>query len=250
MKNAVKSGIRQAVNGRLCMVILAVVAMIGFSLAKDLLKLFQNPYLLPAGFHNDLLVQAITSDTFAPALPLLASLPFSGCYVDDIKSKFARFFLLRTSYGRYLASRFLVCFLMGGLVIGAGCCLAWGGIALLMMPMEQAGEGNPAMITLAIQTVLLASLCGGFWAVVGMTMSTLMESKYIAYASPFVIYYLLIILCERYFTDAVLFYPMQWLNPSEGWPFGPWGVAVLLLELTALAALVFFFRGKRRLREL
>lgn len=250
MKNAVKSGIRQAVNARLGMVILAVFAMIGFSLTNDLLNLFQNPYLLPAGYHNDILVQAITSDTFAPALPLLAALPFSGCYVDDIKSKFARFFLLRSSFGQYLLSRFAVCFLMGGFVIGAGCCLAWGGISLLLLPMERAGEGNPAMITLAIQTILLASLCGGFWAVVGMTMSTLMESKYIAYVSPFVIYYLLIILCERYFTDAVLLYPMQWLNPSEGWPFGPWGVAVLLLELTALAALVFFFRGKRRLEQL
>ena len=91
---------------------------------------------------------------------------------------------------------------------------------------------------------------GGFWAVVGITMSTLMESKYIAYASPFVIYYLLVILYERYFPDCFLIYPREWINPSNLWPFGYWGPAILMIELTLVFASIFIYRAGRRLRQL
>ena len=90
---------------------------------------------------------------------------------------------------------------------------------------------------------------GGLWAVVGMTMSTVMESKYIAYASPFIVYYLLVILYERYFPNAWPLYPKNWLNP-EIWPYGVGSAALFLLELMFLCGLVFYIRGKRRLEQL
>ena len=82
-----------------------------------------------------------------------------------------------------------------------------------------------------------------------MTMSTIMESKYIAYASPFIVYYLLVILYERYFPNAWLLYPKNWLDP-EVWPYGVGSAALFLLELTFLCGLVFYIRGKRRLEQL
>ena len=82
-----------------------------------------------------------------------------------------------------------------------------------------------------------------------MTASTVMESKYIAYASPFIVYYLLVILYERYFPDAWLLYPKNWLAP-EIWPYGVGSAALFLMELTFLCGLVFYIRGKRRLEQL
>lgn len=82
-----------------------------------------------------------------------------------------------------------------------------------------------------------------------MTMSTIMESKYIAYASPFIVYYLLVIFYERYFPNTWLLYPKNWLNP-EIWPLGIGSAALFLLELTFLCGLVFYVRGKRRLEQL
>ena len=84
---------------------------------------------------------------------------------------------------------------------------------------------------------------------VGIAMSTLMESKYIAYASPFVVHYLLVILYEQYFPKAFLLYPPNWMDP-ELWPFGAWGASVFLLELVLAFGILFILRSGRRLREL
>lgn len=119
---------------------------------------------------------------------------------------------------------------------------------MLFRPLEQVAEKG----TTAAQiwpTLVLMFLNGGLWAVVGMTMSTLMESKYIAYCSPFVIYYLLVILCERYIPDAFLLYPPNWVKPDL-WPYGAWGAGIFLLEVTVLFGILFVFRAGRRLREL
>lgn len=72
---------------------------------------------------------------------------------------------------------------------------------------------------------------------------------YIAYTSPFVTYYLLVILCERYFTDAYMLYPPNWINPDV-WPYGFWGAVIFLLELTLAFGILFVIRAGRRLREL
>lgn len=229
--------------------IFSIVILVFLSSIKTLIQLFPFALLQPSGYHTDFILNAVCSDTLAPFTPILAVLPFTANYIDDVKSKFARFFLIRTDYGTYLVSRILVCFLSGGLVIATGTLLAWGISALLFMPMEKAAEAPSEATTLLLKTCGLLFLNGGLWAVVGMTMSTIMESKYIAYASPFIVYYLLVILYERYFPNAWLLYPKNWLDP-EIWPYGVGSAALFLLELTFLCGLVFYIRGKRRLEQL
>ena len=92
--------------------------------------------------------------------------------------------------------------------------------------------------------------CGALWALVGMTLSALTDSRYIAYASPFVLFYLLVILYERYYDGLFVLYPREWLDPSPRWVCGRAGVAVLLAELGALAALAFARAARRRLARL
>ena len=133
------------------------------------------------------------------------------------------------------------------MVLGVG--IAYGLTFLLLTPVEQVVTNyTPANVYIGEQIALLF-LNGGLWAILGMTLSTLMESKYIAYASPFIVYYLLVILYERYFPSAWLLYPKNWLDP-EIWPYGIGSAALFLLELTFLCGLVFYVRGKRRLEQL
>ena len=119
----------------------------------------------------------------------------------------------------------------------------------MFLPMEKAAEVSSDSTALFLKICGLLFLNGGLWAIIGMTMSTIMESKYIAYASPFIVYYLLVILYERYFPNAWLLYPKNWLDP-EVWPYGVGSAALFLLELTFLCGLVFYIRGKRRLEQL
>lgn len=229
--------------------IIAIVILMFVASVDSLVRLFREMSLLPYGYHTELILTALRSDVMVPFSPIVAVLPFAASYIENVKSKFARFFLVRTNYSTYLAAHILICFLSGGLVIVIGTLLAWGASALLFLPMEKVAEASSEASAILLKTCILLFLNGGLWAVLGMTMSTIMESKYIAYASPFIVYYLLVILYERYFPNAWLLYPKNWLNP-EIWPYGVGSAAVFLLELTLLCGLAFFVRGKRRLEQL
>ena len=249
MKKSILLGIKHSINIQMMLGIASIIMLVFLSSMDTLLQLFPAISLQPSGYHTDFILNALRSDTFSPFIPILAVLPYTANYIENVKSKFARFFLIRTNYSTYLISQIVVCFLSGGLGIAVGTLLAWGVSALLFMPMEKAAEVSPEAAILLLKTCELLFLNGGLWAVVGMTMSTIMESKYIAYASPFIVYYLLVILYERYFPDAWLLYPKNWLNP-EIWPYGVGSAALFLLELTFLCGLVFYIRGKRRLEQL
>lgn len=249
MGSSVFSGMKYAINGRTIVGIFSVIILIFLSSMDTLLKLFPPVSLLPNGYHTNFILNALHSNIVAPFIPILAVLPFTASYIEDVNSRFSRFILIRIDYNTYLVSRVLVCYLSGGFVIVTGTLLAWGVSALLFLPMEVAAEASSEAAALLLKTCVLLSLNGGLWAVLGMTMSTIMESKYIAYASPFIVYYLLVILYERYFPDAWLIYPKNWLNP-EIWPYGVGSAALFMLELTFLCGLVFYIRGKRRLGQL
>lgn len=250
MKDAVFSGFRRAATLQTLLVPFLTTVVILINCIEPLLRVFQENALFE-DFHIGLLTVSFSSDTLSFFLPILASLPFSGCFVDDTKSKYARFVLIRSNYCGYLFSRIFTGFLVGGLAILAGALITCGITSVVLIPMERTIDGQEtASINGLVKICVLLFINGGFWSVVGMVMSTVMESKYIAYASPFVVYYLLVMLCERYFPRAYLIYPREWLNPSNKWPLGVWGVAIFLLELTTLLGLIFYRRGKRRLEQL
>lgn len=249
MNSSICAGMKRVINARTALGTFSMAMLVFLSSMDTLLKLFPVTSLQPNDYHTNFVLNALRSDTIVSFIPILSVLPFTANYIDGVKSKFARFFLIRTDYTTYLISHILVGFLSGGLVIAAGTLLAWGASALLFLSMEKAAETPSEATAILLKTCGLLFLNGGLWAVIGMTMSTIMESKYIAYASPFIVYYLLVILYERYFPDAWLLYPKNWLNP-EIWPYGIGSAALFLLELAFLCGLVFYIRGKRRLEQL
>ena len=150
-------------------------------------------------------------------------------------------------------SRALGCAISGGLAISLGILAAYGIAALLLLPLEAMRDymlEPPGYFRQLLETLLMFFASGAFWALVGLTFATLTNSRYMAYASPFVLFYLLVILYERYFDKLYVLYPREWLEPSDRWVFGRIGVAVLLLELSALMALLFAWATKRRLRQI
>ena len=250
MKNGIVSGFRQVSRLWMIVVPLALMVLIMTSFVDPLIRTYCEHSYIPKGFHIELLIQGLRSNTVSSFLPILAALPFGGCFVDDLKSKFARFYLIRSSYRTYIVSRIIVVYLAGGLAILSGALIAWGAIATVLIPIEQEIEGmEPAAIDGLIEICFLLFVNGGFWSVVGMAMSTLMESKYISYATPFVFYYLLVILYERYFSDLFIIYPKTWTDPAA-WSLGCWGAAIFLLIMTLIFAFLFSFRARRRLQQL
>ena len=253
MRTAIAS-LRHAVNSWFFLIaVVATVLILLFSRLESFLGAFRSEQLLPYGYHHSLILSALSAQPMALALPILCALPYTAAFLDDVKSGFIKAYLPRTTVAGYITSRALACAVSGGLALSLGILAAYGLAALLLLPLEAMRDyllEPPGYLRQLLETLLMFFASGAFWALVGLTFATLTNSRYMAYASPFVLFYLLVILYERYFDKLYVLYPREWLEPSDRWVFGRVGVAVLLLELSALMALLFAWAAKRRLRQI
>ena len=254
MLSVLYSSIRQALSGRgFLLSLCGTAAVIFLSSIKAIVTAFRSETLLVFGYHHDFIASALGSDGMTLALPLLAALPFTAAFLDDLKSGFLKEYLPRTTPTGYLLGRITGCLLSGALALCLGVFLAYAVAVLLFLPLERAPT-DPALIGKLIrelrQTLELMACSGALWSAVGLLLGTVTGSKYMAYASPFVLYYVLIILHERYLPDLFILYPKEWIAPSAHWQFGVTGVLLLVGELTVLASLGFFVTAGRRLRQL
>jgi len=246
--NGLLAGMKQ-IGYRRCICSLAAMVVVFFFGSSEELFRTASQDVLPINYHQIFFKLAIETKAVASFIPIFAVLPFSGTYIDDLKTKFARFYLVRSGYFIYYESRLCICFLVGGVVVSLGGIVAFYSSVLLYLPKEEIVAYETIIMQPPFQIIILLFMTGGTWAVMGMTLSAIMESKYIAYVSPFVIYYLLVILSERYLTNIVFLYPPNWIIPDI-WPYGACGAAIFLLELTLILGVVFIFLTGKRLRRL
>ncbi len=230
-----------------------VTIVITLSSLDNILCVFRSSLLIQNGYHAIMISAALSSDVFTLALPILCVLPYTTSFVDDIKSGFIKEYLPRTNIRSYLVSKIIACALSGGAVLAIGVAFAYAMSALTFTPMEAALKSGEIPVNYLAEIVGKTAICmfsGAFWSVLGMAFAALTNSRYMAYASPFVVYYVLIILHERYFPNFFVLYPKEWLNPQSEWMFGNLGVVLLLAELTVLAALCFGAVAKKRLASI
>ncbi|MCD7858688.1 MAG: hypothetical protein LUH51_00750 [Firmicutes bacterium] len=250
MGKAFLAGFRQGIWPRLLLSALVFAIASATACTDTIVMLSRNFHTQSPGYHLILLRTALNSDAALMFLPIAAALPFAGSYVDEVKTKYVRLMLCRTGYAGYLLSRALICFVTGCLVIIGGALLLWL-VSVAVFCGVETGEGSYELLRgpVALRAGLLA-LSGGVWALLGMSFSAWMESKYIAYAAPFVFYYVLRILYERYFSALTVLDSSAWVNPDAGFPGGAWGNAALLLALAVLFSLPFLLRARKRVKNL
>ena len=233
--------------------VLAAVTLAGAAVFNDLLEVSRAEELLEYGYHGTLVLKACSGNVYRIALPVICMLPCSFSCVDEVKSGFIKEYLPRTGYKNYIVGKILDCILYGGLVPVCGAWIFYGASALALTPLEAAlAEGQTAEDSLTKLTVLcgLLFLNGALWALAGMAAGMMGGNRYMACAAPFIIYYMLVILCERYLPRIYVLYPAVWLNPAEKWPFKEAGLAIWLTELVIFSALLFARSAERRLGNL
>lgn len=245
------SDIKRALSGKGFIIgIVGMVLVIALSSFEKIIEVTRIAELLQYGFHAQLVITALSTDWITLALPILCALPFTTAFVDDIKSGYIKLHLHRCGVKLYIKGKLLACAFSGGLVLLLGILIAYGISMLVFMPMELAlAEGEiaqPYFAELLLKTATLF-FSGAFWSLVGFTFASLTISKYMAYASPFILYYVLIIFHERYFENLYVLYPKEWLSPSDWWVIGGFGVIILLLILSVIMSLCFSIIAKRRL---
>ena len=102
----VASNLRQAVGSWGFLLSLAGAALIPLlSSVQGILAGFRSAELLSPGFHSDLIMGALSSDAMALALPILAALPYTASFIDDVKSGFIKEYLPRTTVPFYMVDK-------------------------------------------------------------------------------------------------------------------------------------------------
>lgn len=245
MKASVFSEIKQSITTPKCLFgVIGVVIVLFFASIDAILDVFHQGQLLPRGWHSMQLINAVKSDTFLSVMPILSAIPYTARFYDELKSGFVKYYLHRTSVNKYLVSKVASCFVSGGTVLVSGILVTWVILALSCTPMESR-EMQHSVIVLVLLTCVRVFISGGLWSVVGLLLSATVGSKYIAYASPFIVYYLLVILQERYMQNVFALSPKQWMCSAEIYP-----AVILSAELAVICATLFWVAGKRRLARL
>lgn len=191
------------------------------------------------GFFSAVLLQIIIlknagyqSDLFFAAVPVLATFPYATAWLSEYQSGYIKSYLPRTSVTSYICGKFFACGISGGLGEMFGCLL-------YMKFVEEKA---------AIPLVLIFS-SGMFWALLSATLAALSNSRYIAYGGSFVIYYILVILHERYFRKLYCLYPYEWIKREHIWVFSDNGIVLMLAGFSILLFFVYYEVLRRCIRS-
>lgn len=171
-----------------------------------------------------LMKSGFDSQLYRISLPVLAALPYTTAWLMDYQTGYLKLYITRSSRTAYILGKFSACAISGGLVTmlpGALC---------LMIQGEEAGGFN----------LWLLFFSGMMWSVVSAVLAAFSKSRYLAYGGGFVIYYLLVILYERYFPKLYCLYPYEWLSPTHTWVFNWQGIVVLLTGILLILCFLYY----------
>ena len=202
------------------------------------------------GYHRELLLNALGSDIILFAVPILAAIPYTTAFTDDVKSGYLKPYLTRTSVTRYILGKGIGAAVSGGLALVLGILTALGIFMLVFSPIEVYGEwAVESKIPDIVLRCFLFFLSGAMWASVGLLASSLTQNVYLAYAAPFIFYYVLIILQERYFRTTFMLNPKNYLTMQGAWPLEGKSAALTLFMLVLILQLVFYMTAQTELRD-
>lgn len=252
--NTLKSNIQQSIlSHRFLFGVLAFVFVVFFSKIEMVVSVLRNNGLQQSDFCNQFILGALKSYAMILSLPIICALPFTVSFVEDMQSGFIKSYLHRVNVKEYIVSKVITCAVSGGLVLVIGAIISYTSVVFLFSPMC-APPVNGAQVAPFMQPfvmkLILFFVSGALWSLVGMTAASATNSKYMAYASPFISYYLLIILKERYFTNMYVIYPKEWLLSSKGWILGDFGMIIIILEFIFIISILFVIVAKRRLKNI
>lgn len=164
------------------------------------------------------------SELFRMSVPVLASIPYSTAFLSDYQSGFIKEYLPRCGKTPYILGKFLSCGVSGGALLAMACFI----------------YAQTAKEEAAVMKLCLVFLSGMLWAVISATLAAAANSVYVAYGGAFVLFYVLIILYERYFQALYCLYPVEWYAPKHTWVFGDTGIILMLTGAIWIIGIIYY----------
>ena len=191
-------------------------------------------------FSHTVMAKALSNDMLLAVLPIAAALPFSTAVIEDVKSGYIKQFLPLVSKRSYAVSKLLSCALASVLAVAVGLGLVYFGIYAYHMPLQKAFElaneqrAAAKLLRSNLGIILRCLPAAALWSALALCIGTAGMNKFLAYISPFISYYVLVIIAERYFRDVLVLNPKNYIAASGEWSGSP----VVISSLTALAAML------------
>lgn len=199
--------------------------------------LFSLPFLLGVILQISVLKSVgYDSEAFKVCIPVIAALPYTTAYINESKNGYIKFYMSRCSKLSYVSGKVFACAVSGGLIEITGCFI-WAqyrriDACIAHFDLTHLDRFSPDY------KLLFAS--GVLWSLSGAVLAISTSNTYMAYGGPFVIYYLLVIIHERYFEKLFCLYPYEWFEMQHEWLFGENGVLILLSGLGVAMGCIYF----------
>lgn len=204
-------------------------------------------YGLMTYYHAEILFMSLKSDIVLMALPIVCSIPYTTAFLDEYTSGFINVYLLRCNKMEYIKGKIVAPLLSGGLILSISILLFFFITKIFYSPMEVVSEYAVPPFVQVLMISIQYFFAGALWASVGALLANISLSKYMAYVSPFVFFYVLVILQERYFRSFYFINPKEWLLISNTWVAGKWGAIILMLLLNIIVCSINFNVMEKRI---
>lgn len=170
----------------------------------------------------------------------------AGAYAEtELRSRYALFACIRTGKRSYCAKKIIECALPGGLMVCFSEVMVLFTVYFRLQEIPTQIEGNKAGAAVMILLTLLRGFLNGvFWALAGSTAAVLTRNHYLAYAMPFVMYYVLTLFQSRFYRELYFLSPRYWAAPAH---YGNIFCIAVLSGLSVVCAVCLALAVKRRL---
>lgn len=190
---------------------------------------------------------SITAANALLFIPIAAPFAAGENAETELHSRFVLFTYSRSGKKPFFIARITGLIVSGGLMscLAMGVLLAILCIRLGKIPLY---SDTPPELTDIVLTLLFSFLRGflngALWALVGGLAAVVTRSRYLAYAVPFILYYVLTAFQERYYRKLFFLSPRYWAAPVR---YGNLFCIAVLSILCILVSLLFVTALKRRL---
>ena len=193
---------------------------------------------------------ALQSQIMVFFLPVAASLPAGAVFLQESKSGFLKLYCVRMNRMEYLKRKLFQVYVSGAFPFFLAGLLAFLICFLFFFALEIVGEIKGEEILEAFLLLMRICLIGGMLAELSGFFAAIFLNYYMAYGLPFVCFYFLVILKDRYLPDMYAMYPAEWILCEENWGESGNGIWLFLLAFTALALILHGFLLDLRLKEI
>lgn len=198
-------------------VILVIVGMIG---ADDTVKMMQEvDYLGNYVRSIEAVYQGMDSRIFTFFIPIACTLPMSASCLEDFQSGMISYLLLKTTKGKYKWSKVINCALFGGVVVlSAIVLLFFVNYAKYPMSIEELERWRMLDFTYHVAVmgkVFILCMNGILYSILGGITAIFTKNRYMAYAAPFIFYYVVSTLASAYLTDYWMLNPEEWMRTQR-----------------------------------